>query len=223
VRDAAWAVVPLKSPVTAKSRLRGALDAGARQRLVFAMAQHVVCALLRTPGIAGVAVVTAAPEIAARVEGYGAMVIRQDRDEGTASACRVAAEILSERADSVLMISGDIPLIDAAAVAELIELARRAPVVAIVPDRRRAGTNALLCAPPAVMAPYFGPDSFQRHLAAARARGVDVRIVESDALALDIDDLDDLDELHRRLDADPTLLPAELREAFPRMDRVPAQ
>ena len=223
MRNAVWAVVPLKSPAAAKSRLRGALEAGARQRLVLAMARHVVRTLVHAPGIAGVAVVTAAPEVAAQVQRYGAMVIRQDRDQGTAPACRVAAEVLSGTADSLLMIPGDVPLIRAAAVSELVDLVSGAPMVAIVPDRRREGTNALVCAPPAVIAPCFGPDSFRRHVATARALGVEVHIVESDALSLDIDDLEDLDELRRRLEEDPALLPAELREALPRKDEVPAQ
>lgn len=221
--NAIWAVVPLKSPEAAKSRLRAGLDDRARQRLMFAMARQVVRTLMHTPGIAGVAVVTASPEVAAYVEQEGAEVIRQDRDGGTAEACRSAVARLSASADTVLMISGDIPLICTDAVAALVDLSRRTPLVAIVPDRRRSGTNALLCTPPAVIPPCFGADSFERHLAAARSQGVELRIVESDALALDIDDLEDLEELRRRLDADPTLLPVELREALPRKEEVPAQ
>jgi len=221
--NAIWAVVPLKSPEAAKSRLRAGLDDRARQRLMFAMARQVVRTLMHTPGIAGVAVVTASPEVAAYVEQEGAEVIRQDRDGGTAEACRSAVARLSASADSLLMISGDIPLICTDAVAALVDLSRRTPLVAIVPDRRRSGTNALLCTPPAVIPPCFGADSFERHLAAARSQGVELRIVESDALALDIDDLEDLEELRRRLDADPTLLPVELREALPRKEEVPAQ
>ena len=218
-----WAVVPLKSPDAAKSRLRAGLDAGARRRLVFAMARQVVRTLVHTPGIAGVAVVTASPEIAASVEQEGATVIREERDAGMAEACRTAVAHLSASADSVLMISGDIPLISSEAIAALVDLSRDAPLVAIVPDRRRSGTNALLCAPPALISPCFGTDSFRHHLAAARYQGVELRIVESDALSLDIDDLEDLDELRRRLDADPALLPVELREALPRKEEVPAQ
>ena len=50
-----------------------------------------------------------------------------------------------------------------------------------------------------------------------------MRIVESDALALDIDELEDLDELQRRLDVDPTLLSAKLRAALPRRAEAPLQ
>jgi 2-phospho-L-lactate guanylyltransferase len=94
------------------------------------------------------------------------------------------------------------------------------PLVTLVPDRHRNGTNALLCAPPAIIAPCFGSDSFKRHLEAARGQGFEVRIVESDALSLDIDDSEDLDELRRRLDAEPALLPIELREALPRQAEI---
>ena len=221
--DIVWAVVPLKSPDAAKSRLGVGLDAGARRRLVFAMARQVVRTLVRTPGIAGVAVVTASPEIAASVEQESVVVIREERDAGMAEACRSAVAHLSASADSLLMISGDIPLICTEAIAALVDLGRRTPLVAIVPDRRRSGTNALLCAPPGVISPCFGADSFQHHLAAARSQGVELRIVESDVLSLDIDDLEDLEELRRRLDADPALLPVELREALPRKEEVPAQ
>ena len=103
-----WAVVPLKSPEAAKSRLRTGLNADARRRLVFAMARHVVRTLLCTPGIARVAVVTASPEVAAWVAQEGATVIRQERDAGMAEACRSAVAQLSASADSLLMISGDL-------------------------------------------------------------------------------------------------------------------
>lgn len=218
-----WAVVPLKSPSTAKSRLAPALDAPSRQRLMFAMARHVIRTLVRSPGIAGVAVATANAEVAACAEHEGAAVILQEHDAGTAAACRNAVTQLSAVAESVLMVSGDIPLINAGAIAELVKIGQSGPVVAIAPDRHRSGTNALLCAPPAIIPPCFGSDSFQLHVNAASVRGVHVHIVESEALALDIDSLDDLEELQRCIVADPALLPVELRNALSRGEKVPAQ
>src|SRR5262249_38607865 len=163
------------------------------------MARQVIRTLGRTPGIAGVSVVTASPEVGAFAEREGAAVIWEERDAGTAEACRSAVAHFYTRVDSLLMISGGIPLISREAVIELLrsEPPRRSapplltkegrenlrhltrmPLIAIVPDRRRNGTNALLCTPPAIIPPCFGADSFQRHLAAARSEGVDVRIVE---------------------------------------------
>jgi 2-phospho-L-lactate guanylyltransferase len=261
ISNTIWAVVPLKSPDAAKSRLQAGLDADTRRRLFFWMARQVIRTLARTPGIAGVSVVTASPEVGAFAERGGAALIWEEREAGMAEACRSAVAHLSTRVDGVLMISGDIPLISTESVAALLSCAHRghpssssfhhpatfgdtpppaggqkdffsppfqggvarSDGVVIAPDRRRSGTNALLCAPPAIVPPSFGKDSFQRHLAAARSQGLDVRIVESDVLALDIDELEDLDELQRRIEADPTLLSAELREMLPRRAEAPAQ
>ncbi len=218
-----WAAVPLKSPDTAKSRLRVALDAGARTRLFLAMARHTIHTLVQTPGIARVAVVTASPEIAALAERHQAVVIREDHEAGTAHACCTAVERLSGRIESLLLISGDLPLLSASALAAFVELSGRSPVVAIAPDRHRTGTNALMCAPPGIIPISFGLDSFQQHVAAARRRRVELRIVESDALALDMDDAADLDELRHRLSADPGMVPAELLQTVLIADEAPTQ
>jgi 2-phospho-L-lactate guanylyltransferase (CobY/MobA/RfbA family) len=58
-------------------------------------------------------------------------------------------------------------------------------------------------APPGVIAPAFGPDSFQRHLAAAEQAGVVVDVDRPASLTLDVDTDGDLDALrdalgHRR-------------------------
>lgn len=218
-----WAVVPLKSPDTAKSRLSLALDASARRRLFYAMAQHVIRTLVQTPGIAGVAVVTASPEVAAFSRRLRARVIREEFDAGTAQACRSAVEHLSGCADRLLMISGDLPLLSAHALAALVDLREPVPLVAIVPDRRRVGTNALLCTPPGVIPICFGPDSFRLHIAAALEHGAELRIVESDAMALDIDEIEDLQELRRWIRAEPTAVPAEVQDALRLAEEVPAQ
>ena len=65
----------------------------------------------------------------------------------------------------------------------------------IVPDRHGTGTNALLLAPPDVIAPAFGQGSCARHRAAAEASGARVAVAEVASLALDVDTPDDLDAL----------------------------
>jgi 2-phospho-L-lactate guanylyltransferase len=193
-----WAVVPLKSPAAAKSRLSEVLSAVRRRALFFAMARRVLGALLDAPGIVHVAVITASEEVADFAESAGAAVIREQREAGTAAACRAAVAAASGRTDSLLIMSGDLPLACTAAVEPLLQPAWRSPRVVIVPDRQRVGTNALLCSPPDVIPICFGPDSFRRH-AAACAPGVALDVVESDTLSLDIDDGQDLRELQRRL------------------------
>ena len=72
--------------------------------------------------------------------------------------------------------------------------------VAIVPDRHGTGTNALLLAPPDVIAPSFGPGSFDRHVAAARDAGVEYAVARISALMFDVDTPDDLADLSAALD-----------------------
>jgi 2-phospho-L-lactate guanylyltransferase len=206
-----WAVVPLKSPDAAKSRLHGVLAPAQRRALFFAMARRVIRALLESPSLQQVAVVTASAEVAAFARALGASVLQESHEAGTAAACRAAVAAAAGRTDSLLMVSGDLPLACSSALEPLISLAGRSPLVAIVADRRRVGTNALLCAPADAIPICFGPDSFRRHVAACGTR-IALEVVESDALSLDIDDAQDLAELRRRLDAGAVPGCDELRE-----------
>ena len=218
-----WAAVPLKSPDEAKSRLQDCLDAASRRRLFLAMARHTIRTLVQTPGVAGVAAVTASSEVAALAGRHGAMVLMESGDRGTACACRTAVEQLADRANSLLLISGDLPLLSADALAGLVALRDRSPLVAVVPDRHGRGTNALLCAPPGVIPILFGPNSCERHLAAAREARIALQVIASPSLALDIDDAEDLEELRRRVRAEPGILNNELGDALLVADEVPAQ
>jgi 2-phospho-L-lactate guanylyltransferase len=62
----------------------------------------------------------------------------------------------------------------------------------VVPSHDRDGTNAVLAAPPDAFPPSFGPGSFARHLAQAKAGGLDCRVVELAGLARDVDEPRDL-------------------------------
>lgn len=190
-----WAIVPLKSPQTAKSRLAAALSDDERRELFFGLARRVIAVLRATPGISQVAVVTSSDEVAAFARESGARVLHQSRDEGTAQAfAEAVTQLRVQGIDQLLMIAGDLPLITTQAVETLLEAATRHDVV-IVPDRFGVGTNALLCSPPDAIPPCFGPDSLALHLAAARAAKLSHRALPVDELALDVDVPADLDYL----------------------------
>ena len=61
------------------------------------------------------------------------------------------------------------------------------PGCVIAPDQQERGTNALALAPPAPDFFRFGLDSFQAHLEAAKARGLNMRILRRPGLAQDLD------------------------------------
>jgi 2-phospho-L-lactate guanylyltransferase len=191
-----WAVVPLKSPGEAKSRLAAVLSAAQRVHLFFALAERAILALQATPGVQVVAVATASAEVAAFARSLDAEVVRLAADLGTASAFVSAIiQLRPLRLERVLMVAGDLPLVSAAALERVVALADSQPGIVVVPDRHRVGTNALLCSPPEVVTLCFGGDSFRLHLQAARTAGVPARVLELDALALDLDVAADLDYL----------------------------
>jgi 2-phospho-L-lactate guanylyltransferase len=194
-----WAVVPLKSPERAKSRLAGVLSPQQRRHLLFALAERVIRSLQATRGIETVAVVTASTEVAAFARALGAEPILQSAETGTASAFAAAVSQLQVlQLPRVLMIAGDLPLVSPAALARVVAAGSETPGVVVVPDRHRIGTNALLCAPPQLLSPCFGTDSFRRHLAAAKAASLNACVLEIEELALDLDCAEDLHELQAR-------------------------
>ena len=200
-----WAVVPLKSPDNAKSRLAQVLAPPARRALFFAMAEHVLRTLATTPGLERTLVVTSSPEVGRFAAALGARFLHQTTEAGTAQACRFAlgSGLLDPQAP-VLFVSGDLPL---ASSNELGALLRRAesmptrPSIVVAPDRHRQGTNALWCSASHVVTPSFGTGSFARHSEQAHAIGVAVAIHEATDLALDIDEPSDLRHLREVLTA----------------------
>ncbi len=212
------AILPVKSFSRAKHRLGEAFPD--RPALAAAMVADVLDALVAVPSLDGVIVVTAEP-IAARIATeLGVQVVHDpaERGQSDAAARGVAAAlagageagdaavaggvapgrrvVVGAPAERVLLVPGDCPALDPDEVEAL--LARTAPVV-IVPDRHGTGTNALLLAPPDVMAPAFGEGSFERHSGLARAAGTQPEVAEVKTLGLDVDTPDDFAALKRAL------------------------
>jgi 2-phospho-L-lactate/phosphoenolpyruvate guanylyltransferase len=162
------------------------------------MAERVICALRASSGIDAVAVVTASREVAAFARTLDAVPILQNTDLGMSSALELALHKLQDMQPArVLMLPGDLPLISSTALDAVLSAADSKDSIVLVPDRRREGTNALLCSPPQALAPSFGGASFERHLAAAHATGIDTRVIEVAELALDLDCPDDLSYLQQ--------------------------
>jgi 2-phospho-L-lactate guanylyltransferase len=75
---------------------------------------------------------------------------------------------------------------------ELGDRISRPRAVALVPATRDGGTNLLACSPVDAISPSFGPNSFQRHCAAARRNGIVPTVLASEDAGLDIDRSEDL-------------------------------
>jgi len=188
-----WAVVPVKRLADAKSRLAGVMAPTERQAFCLAMLDDVLAALGRTPGLAGTLVVTADDEAAAHARAAGARVVDEAPVAGLNAALDLAVMGLrAERADRMVVLPADVPLVTPEALASLLAAGDG---VTLVPDRAGVGTNGLSMAPVGALPFRFGASSLGRHCKEAQARGLPVRVVDIPELALDIDTPDDLDAL----------------------------
>lgn len=187
-----WAVVVGRTGPDAKSRLAGMLPPRARSALAVAMLRDVLAAA----GAAGLdgAIAVLDPSLSAE----GVRVL-PDRGAGlnAAVATGVAAAVAAG-AETVIVLPGDVPLIDKEDVATLIAALDGPRSVVVAPDRHGSGTNALALRPGDVIQPAFGADSADRHEAAATSAGASARRAVIERVALDVDTPDDLRELMRR-------------------------
>ena len=191
------AVLPVKDTDDAKRRLAGVLSAAERRRLACAMAEDVLETLSQVPGLSEIVVVTRdkrACELASR---HGARVLVEPSNDGQSAAVARAAEALGRAGfRGLLQVPGDVPGTSVEEIATVLAGHESAPgagpAVTLVPAHDRRGTNCVLCSPPGALDFAFGHDSFGPHCAAARARGIALRIMPLPGLGLDLDAPGDL-------------------------------
>jgi len=191
-----WAVVPAKPFARAKHRLAAVLSPSERAALARLMLTDLLGVLAAVGGLSGVLVVGTDPALSAICTAHDAERVA-DNDEGHTAAVVCALNALRRRsAGAALVISADIPAASTEEIEALLAAhaadAARGPAMTLVPDRRTDGTNAIACSPPDCIPYAFGLGSLQRHLAAARARGVIARTLALPGIALDLDEPDDL-------------------------------
>jgi 2-phospho-L-lactate/phosphoenolpyruvate guanylyltransferase len=213
------AILPVKSFAPAKQRLSPALGAGARQALAQAMFSDVLGSLRHVPGLDAIAVVTIDPAAETAALGERVRVLRDVHESGQSAAASIGIRhAIAAGFERVLLVPGDTPLLDPLEVSGLLDCAYD---VAIVPDRHRTGTNALLLCPPDAIEPSFGPGSFERHVRAAGAAGVAYSAEHVPSLTLDVDTAADLAELVATLEERRTHAPLT-RGALRQLDRARA-
>lgn len=181
-------LVPIKAFAAAKGRLDGALDAGERAALARRMAAGVVAAADPMP----VLVVCDDDEVATFATDAGAEVLRQREPGLNAAVTEGVAHLAAGGADHVLVAHADLPRV--ARLGDLARLAEAAlsPVVVLVPDRHRDGTNVLVVPAAGGFRFAYGPGSFEAHRAEAGRCGFEVVVVHDEDLAWDVDTPDDL-------------------------------
>jgi 2-phospho-L-lactate guanylyltransferase len=190
------AAVPVKDLVNAKQRLVPALSSAERAALARAMLHDVLRALQRAR-LDERWIVTRDPEAAALASRLGCRVVDEPENAGhTAAVARAQHAASARRARIFVTVPGDVPCVTPTEIDALVSAVETgAGGVAFAPSRSGLGTNGVALAPPDALALTFGEPSFDRHLAAARARGLVPRVLALDGLGLDIDGPADLHAL----------------------------
>lgn len=156
-------VVPVKRLAAAKSRLRGVVPDHAR--LVLAMAEDTVRAVLACRMVSEVLVVTDDAAVAGALGGLGARVVPDAPAGGLNAAIRHGARFAG--AGRVAALAADLPALRPEELTDALAAARARAFVA---DASSTGTT-LLAAPPGFgLDPRFGAGSAARHAASGAVR-----------------------------------------------------
>jgi len=178
-------VIPIRSFEAGKSRLGARLDPGRRADLLRAMAENVVAAAGPMP----VAVVSGAGEVRRWAGALGLSVIDDPGSLNLAAAAGLGWAGVAGF-DRVVIAHADLPL---ARTLAPVAADGRLPVVTAVPCHRDDGTPVLSLPTAATGFVFaYGPGSFRRHAAAARAAGLAFRVRRDGRLGRDVDAPEDL-------------------------------
>ncbi len=185
-------LIPVKDLGGAKQRLRELLSQQERTLLAEGMLTDVVEAVVRWKDHPPVALVTSYPSAAGLARDCGFEIIEDHENPGESGAVEMATRIAIERgARETMVLPGDLPLVTSGELEAVYAAAPNEGVV-LVPSSDKRGSNTVLRRPPDLIPLRFGNDSFVPHLAAARATGKAVVVLELGGIGLDIDTPADL-------------------------------
>jgi 2-phospho-L-lactate guanylyltransferase len=152
---------------------------------------HVLTTATAWGRFAGIAVISRDPAVLALASNLGALPIPETGDDLNAALAQACFTVTAARAEGVLMLPSDLPLLTVADLDALHDLALAGEGVVIAPSHD-GGTNALLLRPPDAIAYSFGENSAARHISLAAGAGLPCHIYNSSTLALDVDHPEDL-------------------------------
>lgn len=191
-----FTIIPAKPFDQSKTRLADVLSPAGRIELSRSLLRQTIEVARQISEIVVISRDAAVRRMARQV-GAWALV---EAGRGLNRALRQASAWVALQAagEAILILPGDLPLLQVWDLTEMIELGQQTPSVVIGPCHRLDGTNALLIRPPGLIEFAFGPGSFAKHQQAARAAGVEPVIYHSKTLALDLDLPQDLKVLQKQ-------------------------
>ena len=181
-----YAVIPVKNPFRAKSRLSTHLTRKERAELVIAMLKDVLHA------IRGLVVPVVVSPVDLSRYADGCELVR-DRGRGLKEAVEAGvAHALNKGAKATLFIPADTPLLSREVVKRVLELGRDYQLV--LTPAKRGGVGIVYKRPPDVLPEKFSNSSFRDILNLAEEKGIEYTVYNSKEVELDIDTWEDVRE-----------------------------
>jgi 2-phospho-L-lactate/phosphoenolpyruvate guanylyltransferase len=188
-------LVPVKNLAHAKQRLAPVADQSARTELAQTMLLDVLGALATWGNSDDVSLVTNDAFALELAHKFHFAVIPDAANRSETDAIEMATVFCESRGvPSTLVIPADIPLIQPWEIEEILEAAPPEGSV-LVPAADGRGTNAAWRRPAGLFPLRFGNDSFNPHLAVARATQKPCVVLSLPGIALDVDSPPDLAQL----------------------------
>jgi 2-phospho-L-lactate guanylyltransferase len=194
-----FAVVPVKGLDVSKRRLSKMLAPENRRTLTTAMLEEVLN-VLKASSIREVLVVSPDSEVRQIADKFGFSCLSPQQVGLNAALKEAVAWCMQKKADAVLILPADVPLISSEDIDRLVELGSEESTVVLSPSMS-GGTNALFLNPPNLIQPCFGPDSFFSHVEEALRKNIAIKFHSSREIMLDIDSEEDLNKLLELEDA----------------------
>lgn len=191
-----WAIVPVKSFQTGKSRLGGILSDDERRQLNEYLLKRTLSVLMAVNGLEKILVISKDEMALEKARLVGASTLLETGEGGLNRALYQATNTLDKSMDRLLVIPTDLLLMTSDDVEQLLELGSNPPVVVVAPDRYENGTNALLVHPAGNIRYRYGQGSSKKHIEEAHKRGINVIIPVLPDLTFDLDMPEDLNILN---------------------------
>jgi 2-phospho-L-lactate guanylyltransferase len=193
------ALIPVRSIAGAKKRLAGCLDDARREELALAMLEDMLAALSAATRLDRVVVVSSDAALLRHARRCGAETLDEGPARGLNGAVAfAAAELERQGVQRLLVIPGDVPLLDPFEIDALFEVdAERYPVIC-VPSSAATGTNGLVVSPPTCIDFRFEGESLAAYRAECRAKSVEMLILGLEGFMVDVDTPADLAALPMR-------------------------
>lgn len=192
-----WLIVPVKPFALGKSRLAPVLAQEERMDLARTLLMQTLKAVAAVEHLGGIIAISRDESVLALARQCGASTLTEtafvppnhaDPEAGLNHALQQARAVAVARgADAVLVLPADLPLLTVPDIDALIQLGLGCERCVVLAGSGDGGTNALLVRPPHAIDFAYGPQSLDRHRARAEAAGLTVHLVDSPALALDLD------------------------------------